>query len=114
MATKNIFSPDSLEAALDLIDKYGSDLLVIAGGTMAMHLINEGLIAPPVALTLHRAQLNEVRAVNGHVEIGATTTFAGGGRAPHRRLGDPEHGDVGGELVRAAPGGGCRRGPPRP
>ena len=75
MATKNIFSPDSLEAALDLIDKYGSDLLVIAGGTMAMHLINEGLIAPPVALTLHRAQLNEVRAVNGHVEIGATTTL---------------------------------------
>jgi CO/xanthine dehydrogenase FAD-binding subunit len=75
MATKNIFSPDSLEAALDLIDKYGSDLLVIAGGTMAMHLINEGLISPPVALTLHRAQLNEVRAVNGHVEIGATTTL---------------------------------------
>ena len=75
MATKNIFSPDSLEAALDLKDKYGSDLLVIAGGTMAMHLINEGLISPPVALTLHRAQLNEVRAVNGHVEIGATTTL---------------------------------------
>jgi CO/xanthine dehydrogenase FAD-binding subunit len=75
MATKNIFSPDSLEAALDLIDKYGSDLLVIAGGTMAMHLINEGLISPPVALTLHRAKLNEVRAVNGHVEIGATTTL---------------------------------------
>lgn len=75
MATKSIFSPDSLEAALDLIDQYGSDLLVIAGGTMAMHLINEGLISPPVALTLHRAQLNEVRAVNGHVEIGATTTL---------------------------------------
>jgi CO/xanthine dehydrogenase FAD-binding subunit len=75
MATKNIFSPDSLEAALDLMDKYGSDLLVIAGGTMAMHLINEGLISPPAALTLHRAQLNEVRAVNGHVEIGATTTL---------------------------------------
>ncbi len=75
MATKNIFSPDSLEAALDLLDKYGADLLVIAGGTMAMHLINEGLISPPVALTLHRAQLNEVRAVNGHVEIGATTTL---------------------------------------
>ena len=75
MATKNIFSPDSLEAALDLIDKYGSDLLVIAGGTMAMHLINEGLISPPAALTLHRAKLNEVRAVNGHVEIGATTTL---------------------------------------
>jgi len=75
MATQKIFSPDSLEAALDLIDKYGSDLLVIAGGTMAMHLINEGLISPPAALTLHRAKLNEVRAVNGHVEIGATTTL---------------------------------------
>ena len=75
MATENIFSPDSLEAALDLVDKYGSDLFVIAGGTMAMHLINEGLISPKVAMTLHRAKLNEVRAVNGHLEIGATTAL---------------------------------------
>ena len=75
MATQNIFSPDSLEAALDLIDKYGSDLLVIAGGTMAMHLINDGFISPKVVMTLHRARLNAVRAVNGHVEIGATTTL---------------------------------------
>jgi CO/xanthine dehydrogenase FAD-binding subunit len=75
MATEKIFSPDSIEAALDLMAAHGSDLLVIAGGTMAMHLINEGLISPPAALSLHRAGLNEVRAVNGRVEIGATATL---------------------------------------
>lgn len=75
LTTQNIFSPDSLEAAFDLMDKYGSDLLVIAGGTMTMRLINEGYISPPAALTLHRAKLDEVSQVNGHTAIGATTTL---------------------------------------
>ena len=75
VATEKIFSPDSLDAALDLLGQYGPDLFVIAGGTLAMQLINEGMISPKVAMTLHRAQLNEVRAVNGHFEIGATTTL---------------------------------------
>ena len=76
MATENIFSPDSLDAALGLVDEYGADLFVIAGGTMAMHLINDGFVSPKVVMTLHRARLNAVRAVNGHVEIGATTTLS--------------------------------------
>ena len=75
VATEKIFSPDSLDAALDLLGQYGSDLFVIAGGTMAMQLINEGIISPKLAMTLHRTKLNEVRAVNGHLEIGATTTL---------------------------------------
>ena len=75
MATETIYSPDSLEAALDLLDPYGPDLLVLAGGTMVMPLINDGIIVPKVAMSLHRAKLNEVRAVNGHLEIGAMTTL---------------------------------------
>jgi CO/xanthine dehydrogenase FAD-binding subunit len=75
MATEKIFSPDSLDAALNLLSEYGYELLVIAGGTTAMPAVNQGLSYPRVAMTLHRLKLNEVRAVNSHFEIGATTTL---------------------------------------
>lgn len=75
MATEKIFSPDSLDAALELLNEYGYELLVIAGGTMAMPAVNQGLSYPRVAMTLHRLKLNDVRAVNNHFEIGATTTL---------------------------------------
>jgi CO/xanthine dehydrogenase FAD-binding subunit len=76
MATEKIFSPDSLDAALDLLNEYGYELLVIAGGTTAMPAVNQGLSYPRVAMTLHRLKLNAVRAVNSHYEIGATTTLS--------------------------------------
>jgi CO/xanthine dehydrogenase FAD-binding subunit len=75
MATERIFSPDSLDAALDLLNEYGYEMLVIAGGTTAMPAVNQGLSYPRVAMTLHRLKLNQVRAVNSHFEIGATTTL---------------------------------------
>jgi CO/xanthine dehydrogenase FAD-binding subunit len=75
MATEKIFSPDSLDAALDLLNEYGYEMLVIAGGTTAMPAVNQGLSYPRVAMTLHRLKLNDVRAVNSHFEIGATTTL---------------------------------------
>ena len=75
MATEQVFSPESIEAALDLADRYGSDLLVIAGGTLAMSLINEGILSPRYAMTLHRAPLHGVRAAMNHFEIGAATTL---------------------------------------
>ncbi len=75
MPTEKIFAPDSLDAALDLLNEYGYELLIVAGGTTAMPAVNQGLSWPRVAMTLHRAGLNAVRSVNGHLEIGATTTL---------------------------------------
>ena len=76
MATEAIFIPESPEAALDLLSEHGRDLLVIGGGTAAMVLINEGTISPRLVMSLHRARLNEVRAVDEHLEIGATASLA--------------------------------------
>lgn len=75
MATEKIFSPETLPAALDLLNEYGYELLIIAGGTTAMPAVNQGLSWPRVAMTLHRTRLNQIAASNGHVEIGATTTL---------------------------------------
>lgn len=74
MPIEKFFAPETLDGALDILNEYGSDALILAGGTMAMPLINEALTAPRVVLSLQRAGLNTVR-VNGQIEIGATTTL---------------------------------------
>ncbi|MGE5140734.1 MAG: FAD binding domain-containing protein, partial [Rudaea sp.] len=73
MSTEKMFVPQSPGEALDLMEQYGYELLVVAGGTTAMPAVNQGLTWPRFAMTLHRAGLDGVRPVNGHVEIGATT-----------------------------------------
>lgn len=75
MPIEKFFAPESPDGVLDVLNEYGSDALILAGGTMVMPLINEALTAPKVVVSLQRAGLNTVRA-NGHVEIGATTTLA--------------------------------------
>lgn len=67
--------PDTVEGVLDVLHEYGSDALVLAGGTMVMPLINEALTSPRMVVSLQRAGLNQVH-VNGQTEIGATTTLS--------------------------------------
>lgn len=75
MPIEKFFAPESLDGALDVLNQYGSDALILAGGTMVMPLINEALTSPRVVLSLQRAGLNNVR-VNGQIEIGATTNLS--------------------------------------
>ncbi len=74
MPIEKFFAPESLDAALDVLNEYGSDALILAGGTMVMPLVNEALTSPRVVLSLQRARLNTIHA-NGQIEIGATTTL---------------------------------------
>jgi CO/xanthine dehydrogenase FAD-binding subunit len=75
VSTKVYFRPQSLEEALCLREEHGADLLVIAGGTMALPLINKGVSRPEMAMGLRGAGLNYIRADNGAVHIGATATI---------------------------------------
>ena len=75
MTTKAYFLPRSLDEALDLLAQHGPALLVMAGGTLAMPLINEGVSMPELVMGLRRAGLNYVRRDDGHLTIGATTTL---------------------------------------
>jgi xanthine dehydrogenase small subunit len=76
LSTKDYFLPQSLDQALALLEEHGISLLVMAGGTLAMPLINEGLSLPEKVMGLRHAGLNTVERSNGAIDIGATTTLS--------------------------------------
>ena len=103
MTVASYFLPRSLPEAVDLLGRHGPDLLVMAGGTVAMPLINEGISLPEVVMGLRRAGLDRLDRADGTLRIGATTTLtrlAEPGRRPdaprcrtqHGQLVGPEHG----------------------
>ena len=75
MAVQEYFLPQSLEQALDLLSGHGSSLLVIAGGTLAMPLINDGISMPEKVMGLRHAGLNRINKSDGALVFGATTTL---------------------------------------
>ncbi len=76
MAVKNYFLPQSLDEAVGLLAEHGSSLLVMAGGTIAMPLINEGISMPEQVLGLRQAGLSYLNRANGTITIGATTPLS--------------------------------------
>jgi CO/xanthine dehydrogenase FAD-binding subunit len=64
-----------LPEALDLLGQHGPELLVIAGGTVAMPLINDGVSLPGMVMGLRFAGLDGIEARGDTVRIGATTTL---------------------------------------
>ena len=75
MAVETYFLPQSLPEAAGLLAEHGPSLLVMAGGTIAMPLINEGISFPEKVMGLRRAGLDRVSQANGAVTIGAATTL---------------------------------------
>jgi carbon-monoxide dehydrogenase medium subunit len=75
VSVKDYFLPQSLGEAVGLLAEHGPTLLVMAGGTIAMPLINEGVSNPDKVLGLKQCGLSYVRQTNGSVAIGATTTL---------------------------------------
>ena len=63
MTTQVYFRPQSLNEALNLLDAHGPALLVMAGGTLAVPLVNKGVSSPEKVLGLRQAGLNYVRQV---------------------------------------------------
>lgn len=76
MPTETLLMPRSAREAVGLLHEHGPQTLVLAGGTIAMALVNDGTIIPRAAMTLHHAGLAGVRRSDGQVEIGAMTTLA--------------------------------------
>ncbi len=75
MTVASYFQPASLPEALALLAGHGPDLLVIAGGTVAMPLINEGISLPVNVMGLRRTGLDRIERAGGELLIGATTTL---------------------------------------
>lgn len=75
MTVSSYFLPASVPEALGLLDEHGPELLVIAGGTVAMPLINEGISLPGHVMGLRRAGLDRVERVGDELHLGATATL---------------------------------------
>jgi CO/xanthine dehydrogenase FAD-binding subunit len=75
VSVKDYFLPESREDAIALLARHGPSLLVIAGGTVAMPLINEGISLPEQVMGLRRAGLDRVERDDGRLRIGAATTL---------------------------------------
>jgi CO/xanthine dehydrogenase FAD-binding subunit len=75
VAIENYFLPQSLEEAVGLLAEHDLSLLVMAGGTIAMPLINDGISLPKQVMGLRQAGLSYLNRTNGTVSIGATTTL---------------------------------------
>jgi CO/xanthine dehydrogenase FAD-binding subunit len=75
VSTQSYYLPRSIEEATNLLADKGPDLFVMAGGTLAMPLINEGLSTPEQVMGLKKVGLNYLKEVKGQFVIGATTTL---------------------------------------
>jgi CO/xanthine dehydrogenase FAD-binding subunit len=76
VTTQVYFRPRSLAEALGLLDEHGPAMLVMAGGTLAMPLINKGVSRPEMVMSLRQAGLDYVHPVNGSVQIGAAAPLS--------------------------------------
>ena len=75
MTVREYLVPSSLSEAIGLLQRHGPDLLVMAGGTVAMPLVNEGISLPERVMSLKRAGLDGIAEADGSLRIGATTTL---------------------------------------
>ncbi len=76
MTTEAFHLPRSIPEALELVREYGDDLVVLSGGTLVMSAINGGQAFPRRLMSLKQAGLDQLRPVDGQIEIGASVTAA--------------------------------------
>ena len=116
MTVSSYFQPASVPEALALLAEHGPELLVIAGGTVAMPLINEGLSLPAKVLGLRRVGIDRVELSGDRLLVGATATLTALTAQPHVPLlaeaarhtaswSVRNMGTVGGNLFTPPPGG---------
>ena len=76
MPAFELFQPATVDDALRLADKYGTDAWVMAGGLDTFDWLKDRIKRPKVVIDLSQvAELRGVREVNGGLEIGAMTTL---------------------------------------
>ena len=69
-----LYQPASVDDALKLLERYGADAMVLAGGLDSMDWLKDRLKKPKVVVDLGQiADLRGIHELNGGVEIGAMT-----------------------------------------
>jgi len=76
MPVFELFQPASVDDAIKLLDKYGADAWVLAGGLDSMDWLKDRLKKPKAVVDLTQIkELHGIRETNGGLEIGAMTTI---------------------------------------
>lgn len=75
MTVSSYLQPASLAEALAVLDD-GADVLVMAGGTVTMPLVNEGISLPDRVMGLRRAGLDGLERRGNELHVGATVTLS--------------------------------------
>src|SRR6266853_4320179 len=76
MPVFELYQPASIDDALKLLDKHGTDAWVLAGGLDSMDWLKDRLKKPKVVVDLTQIkELHGIREANGGLEIGAMTTL---------------------------------------
>src|ERR1700674_1137345 len=76
MPAFELFQPATTEDALTLLNRYGSDAWVLAGGLDSFDWLKDRIKRPKVVVDLSQIKnLSGVREANGGLEIGAMTTL---------------------------------------
>lgn len=76
MSIEEYYLPRSLEEVVTLLAGEAHGSIVMAGGTLAMPLINEGISTPDQVVGLQNAGLNYINIQDGTLILGATTTLS--------------------------------------
>ena len=76
MPVFELFQPASIDETLTLLDKYGRDAWVMAGGLDSFDWLKDRTKRTAVVVDLSQcAELSGIKEANGGLEIGATTTL---------------------------------------
>jgi len=76
MPAFELFQPASISDALTILNRYGSDAWVMAGGLDSFDWLKDRIKRPRVVVDLSQVQgLGGIKAQNGGLEIGAATTL---------------------------------------
>ena len=76
MPVFELYQPASVDDAIRLLDKYGADALVLAGGLDSMDWLKDRLKKPKAVVDLSEIkELHGIREAKGGLEIGAMTTL---------------------------------------
>jgi len=83
MPAFELFQPTTVDETLGLLDRYGADAWVMAGGLDSFDWLKDRIRRPAVVLDLSQmTELREIREAGGGLEIGALATLTEVARHP--------------------------------
>lgn len=77
MKSFGFHSPETLEEVFELLEKFGEEAKLVAGGTALVIMMKQNLVRPSALISLRRLpEFREIHSENGTLSLGALVTHA--------------------------------------